>query len=1315
MPDDEANEAENLKAALERRAALIRLAVDRGEVAGKKINELMTGHNGRATLYAEIRRAAEPPPPDKAGATFSSRTSALPFADTLGEPTWRWNPRKLLTQFIVIQLDRDKPEDIQEAVLKLYDVFCLELLTESTPNAQQTGESLFQSLEIAGFSAEHIRQLTALRDLLTLIRSKSARGYREILTDIVNSFSTIVPSFAAVRPGLLWFIRLRSLLRQAEADSKASANKAKQDENTEPGKVLDQAPAPEDKREDQDPHASTSRQRPREPLDWLFDLDLLCQIAKAAERANHVAGKEPAAQSEPLDTQLELVIPQLSEAAELRDVIRDMSPISRSPDAMADNDAAEILVQNQRRMVPDATELLKHSIHSESLAEEIWWRSFDVPPWKPEAVAKFCVGRDRAKWLTSKNLNISRTQEACAGRLLDWAQWKKGADQSPHGTDAGQQPRDKKPTVVVFGAGIAGLTAAHELAERGISVTVVDVARSVDKLPRMATNVGGMARTQWSHVSRWSPATDAKDKLAPNRLFPGEHGYRLFPSFYRHLFDTMKRTPILDVDIDVIWSRHPALKLSVGVSPEQFGVRPTAFDQLQPTHQQVFARRGQFVRLRRDRARSLEAFRTEYMNMHTGLGFPKRDMARFFFKLLRYLMTCSERRAEEYESKSLLTFFDPSLYSDGFIEAIKAAPQALVAMDAERCDARTQGNIYLQLLLDQVLGSEYTDSTLRGPTSEAWFSHWYRYLESLDVTFINAELLALRPKDANNATPLEVVFRTAPGTDARVKDSPAWCLRHAIESARYIVVALDAVSAERVTRTWESAGVPFELRGYTSHVTEELDPRMARYDVVITFNPARSRVAAEDVMHRLLDRIGGAKNDRTAPPRERSAFRNLRRATGQVPIPPGEVDEIQIALWFANAVGRSELRAIEQALERLLRSDHSEDVRLLSEQPTWINTRSTVTTPRMPDDVYGEHPTDRFQTFAGVQYYFEHDFKLVRGHVYLPDTEWGLSAVSQGQFWPRRAIPDPASGIRGVLSIDIGNCNRKSSYNHRTVMDCTREQLAREVWRQFTDSLRSTRGPTSIVTNLPLPEPLAYHIDDNLVFTSDKGSLRANRTPFLINNAGDWDRRPRCEPWVPGRQVVLDAPRSDATDVWQAPHGGYRIHADKVVFCGTYMRTFTRMTTMEAANESARHAVNAILDHMAARGKEGDRHPIAGDYCDIWDPEEHELDDLDFFKRIDKLLFEAKKPHIADILQFDKIADLQYPEPSPIQALMAALGSTVKSDWGISSTELVTSLDGLLNSAKQVVGGIAGATGEHPLLKLLGSLGIGKTKPQKGS
>ena len=887
---------------------------------------------------------------------------------------------------------------------------------------------------------------------------------------------------------------------------------------------------------------------------------------------------------------------------------------------------------------------------------------------------------------------------ACAG---DFETGAPGAAETPFALG------NSNMRIAIVGAGPSGLTAAHELAERGIAVTLVDAAMPHDSMPGMQSNVGGMARTQWAHASAWpGPAGSASGKL-----FPGEHGYRLFPSFYRHVFDTMQRTPILGVNLRVAWPTQgqPEHQVNVQVSPEQLGIRPTAFDQLQATHKQVFARRGRFVPLRRDRPRSLEAFRTEYMNLHEGLGFPKRDMVRFFFKLLRYLMTCSERRAAEYEQTSLLTFFEPSLYSEGFLDAIKSAPQALVAMDAELCDARTQGNVYIQLLLDQILGSDYTDSTLRGPTSVAWFAHWYRYLESLNVTFVNAELLALQPSRdpaaAPAATPIEVVFKTAPG-----EHGPH--LKNAIERARHIVIALDAVSAERVTRTWDSAGVPGELRGFTSHVTEKLPAHLARHDVAIAFQRAHSRAEAEEVMHRLLDRISVARDDRARCPRERSAFRNVYRVTGRVPVPPGDVDEIQIGLWLEHSAGNGELRAIERALTRLLRCDGSADVRVLSDQPTWVNTPSTITTPRAPDGVFGQHTTDRFQTFFGVQYYFAHDFKLVRGHVYLPDTDWGLSAVSQGQFWPRSSIPDPER-VRGILSIDIGDCHRKSSYLDRAVMACTREEIATEVWRQFTDSLRSTRGPTSIVTSLPLPQPSSYHVDDNLVFTGDRGPLRSNRTPFLINNAGDWERRPRCQPWVPGRPIVVDAPRTDATDVWQAPHGGYRVHAGSVVFCGTYMRTFTRMTTMEAANESARHAVNAILDHTAAHATQSDHQPVAGDYCDIWDPEEHELEDLDFFKRIDKLLFEAGKPHIADILQFDKIADLQYPDPSPLHALVTALGSTIKSDWGMTSMKLVSGLDGLLQSAKQVVGGIAGAAGEHPLLKLLGVLGTAKGEPPR--
>src|SRR5687768_657098 len=77
--------------------------------------------------------------------------------------------------------------------------------------------------------------------------------------------------------------------------------------------------------------------------------------------------------------------------------------------------------------------------------------------------------------------------------------------------------------VAVLGGGVAGLTAAHELAERGLEVVVLE-ARGIP---------GGKAR------SLPVPGS-GKDGRAD---LPAEHGFRFFPGFYRHLPDTMRRIP----------------------------------------------------------------------------------------------------------------------------------------------------------------------------------------------------------------------------------------------------------------------------------------------------------------------------------------------------------------------------------------------------------------------------------------------------------------------------------------------------------------------------------------------------------------------------------------------------------------------------------------------------------------------------------------------------------------------------------------------------------------------------------------------------
>src|SRR5438874_10431725 len=81
-----------------------------------------------------------------------------------------------------------------------------------------------------------------------------------------------------------------------------------------------------------------------------------------------------------------------------------------------------------------------------------------------------------------------------------------------------------KQAIAILGGGAGGLSAAHELAERGFEVTVYE---------RNAA-FGGKARS----VSIAGSGTGGRSDL------PGEHGFRFFPGFYKNVPDTMRRIPV---------------------------------------------------------------------------------------------------------------------------------------------------------------------------------------------------------------------------------------------------------------------------------------------------------------------------------------------------------------------------------------------------------------------------------------------------------------------------------------------------------------------------------------------------------------------------------------------------------------------------------------------------------------------------------------------------------------------------------------------------------------------------------------------------
>jgi hypothetical protein len=169
-----------------------------------------------------------------------------------------------------------------------------------------------------------------------------------------------------------------------------------------------------------------------------------------------------------------------------------------------------------------------------------------------------------------------------------------------------------------------------------------------------------------------------------------------------------------------------------------------------------------------------------------------------------------------------------------------------------------------------------------------------------------------------------------------------------------------------------------------------------------------------------------------------------------------------------------------------------------------------------------------------------------------------------------------------------------------------------------------------------------------------------NASPYLVPILKDWRERPGPEPFDPNVPDAT-APPTPSPGVWTAPHGGYPVHWNALVYAGIYLKTFTRMTTMESANESGRHAVNAILDHYNAHhgttvpppSPPKPHHPdpteleadqvvdqFIGDYCGIWNMERYEPPAFDSLKGLDQILFDLGLPHVFDLLGIEVIPSI---------------------------------------------------------------------------
>jgi uncharacterized protein with NAD-binding domain and iron-sulfur cluster len=285
-------------------------------------------------------------------------------------------------------------------------------------------------------------------------------------------------------------------------------------------------------------------------------------------------------------------------------------------------------------------------------------------------------------------------------------------------------------TVAIFGGGVAGLTAAHELGERGYSIDLYE------KLPQL----GGKSRSFGKPGSGQGGLQD----------LPGEHGFRFYPGFYKHVPDTMSRIP---------------LSSGVGTVADNLVDVPNfvlAFKDAPPISMPTNA--GAVTSPEEWGAALINLFSTAQ------IGLDLDDIAFFAERILCALASCEERRAQQYEEMNWENYIKVGergpvykrVFSDGL-----ARP--LVAMDPGQTNARTALTVMIQILQNIIEPNQTADRILNGPTSEAWINHWEMYLDSMPNVSIRTGVSATEIVVQNNQVH-HVKLATGAGVEQVVAD-----------------------------------------------------------------------------------------------------------------------------------------------------------------------------------------------------------------------------------------------------------------------------------------------------------------------------------------------------------------------------------------------------------------------------------------------------------------------------------------------------------------------------------------------------------------
>jgi uncharacterized protein with NAD-binding domain and iron-sulfur cluster len=282
--------------------------------------------------------------------------------------------------------------------------------------------------------------------------------------------------------------------------------------------------------------------------------------------------------------------------------------------------------------------------------------------------------------------------------------------------------------VVILGGGVAGLSAAHELLERGFSVEVFEKLKIPGGKARSIPVVDnhGNHGSKNEYLAAIAPREATPTSLSPSsqtirQRVPGEHGFRFFPNFYRHIADTLSRIPYeTGTVIDNLVDTTQVLVASY----DKAGIElPSRF----PENVYQLA----------------TALKTFLWAISPREDIPYADIEHFAGCVWRIITSCEERRFDEYEKMDWWDFVGAESRSEAYQKLLAIGiTRSLVAAKARSASVKTIGDIFVQLLFGILTPGIASDRLLNGPTNQVWILPWLEHLTSMGLVYhLDAEVI----------------------------------------------------------------------------------------------------------------------------------------------------------------------------------------------------------------------------------------------------------------------------------------------------------------------------------------------------------------------------------------------------------------------------------------------------------------------------------------------------------------------------------------------------------------------------------------------